>query len=136
MRVRNGSRYRRTRISAVGPLPEVAPGNIGVGNCVRRRQSISHGGIAGMSRLFSFSNTKACPVVVRQKQGCLEILAFRHPIAGCQLVKGSIEAGEDAGRAALRELCQDAGINSFLGTIQVEPDQEWSAPCEKNVRER
>jgi ADP-ribose pyrophosphatase YjhB (NUDIX family) len=90
-----------------------------------------------MSRLFSSpthksmtSPRKACPVVVRQKQGRLEILAFRHPIAGCQLVKGSTEAGEDAGRAALRELCEesgicDAGINSFLGTIQVEPDQEW-----------
>jgi 8-oxo-dGTP pyrophosphatase MutT (NUDIX family) len=90
-----------------------------------------------MSRLFSSpthksmtSPRKACPVVVRQKQGRLEILAFRHPIAGCQLVKGSIEAGEEAGRAALRELCEesgicDAGINSFLGTIQVEPDQEW-----------
>jgi ADP-ribose pyrophosphatase YjhB (NUDIX family) len=77
------------------------------------------------------SPRKACPVVVRQNQDRFEILAFRHPIAGCQLVKGSIEAGEDVGQAALRELCEESGIcdsriGSFLGTIQVtEPNQEW-----------
>lgn len=77
---------------------------------------------------------KACPVVVRQNQGGLEILAFRHPMAGRQLVKGTIEPGEDAGRAALRELCEEGGIcdatldmaDSFLGTIHLAgANQEW-----------
>ncbi|MGJ5178374.1 NUDIX hydrolase [Bradyrhizobium oligotrophicum] len=77
------------------------------------------------------SPRKACPVVVRQNSDGLEILAFRHPLAGCQLVKGSIEAGEDAGHAALRELCEESGIcdariDSFIGAIQmVASNQEW-----------
>jgi 8-oxo-dGTP pyrophosphatase MutT (NUDIX family) len=77
------------------------------------------------------SPRKACPVVLRRNQDRIEILAFRHPIAGWQLVKGSIELDEDAGQAALRELREESGvcdarIDSFLGTIEVnEPDQEW-----------
>lgn len=34
---------------------------------------------------------KACPVVLRHSTE-LEILAFRHPLAGLQLVKGTVEA--------------------------------------------
>jgi 8-oxo-dGTP pyrophosphatase MutT (NUDIX family) len=77
------------------------------------------------------SPPKACPVVVRHNKDRLEILAFRHPMAGCQLVKGSIEPGEDAGRAALRELYEESGIrdartDTLLGIIQVaECNQEW-----------
>lgn len=55
---------------------------------------------------------KACPVVVRDKNGELQILAFRHPLAGLQLVKGSIEDNELAANAALRELFEEAGIES------------------------
>ena len=33
------------------------------------------------------------------------ILVFRHPSAGIQLIKGTIEPGECASDAALRELC-------------------------------
>ncbi|MDQ8022312.1 MAG: NUDIX domain-containing protein [Moraxellaceae bacterium] len=55
--------------------------------------------------------TKACPVVLRRgRDGGLEILAFVHPLAGCQLVKGGIEAGEAAAVAALRELSEESGI--------------------------
>lgn len=53
--------------------------------------------------------SKACPVVLRQR-GETEILAFRHPMAGLQLVKGSIKAGEGIEAAALRELHEEAGI--------------------------
>ena len=48
-----------------------------------------------------------------------------------QLVKGSLERGEDPPRAALRELREESGISdaeiiSFLGTVRVtEPDQDW-----------
>lgn len=53
---------------------------------------------------------KACPVVLRRSAGALEILAFEHPLAGCQLVKGTIEEGESVEAAALRELAEESGI--------------------------
>lgn len=52
---------------------------------------------------------KACPVVLRLRGG-VEVLAFRHPKAGTQFVKGTIEAGETPERAAVRELEEEAGI--------------------------
>jgi 8-oxo-dGTP pyrophosphatase MutT (NUDIX family) len=52
---------------------------------------------------------KACPVVFRDSS-MRQILAFEHPEAGLQLVKGGIENGEDARAAALRELAEEAGI--------------------------
>ncbi|MBN9346904.1 MAG: NUDIX domain-containing protein [Devosia sp.] len=52
---------------------------------------------------------KACPVVLRLRGG-VEILAFRHPQAGLQLVKGTVEAGETPEQAAVRELMEEAGI--------------------------
>ena len=53
--------------------------------------------------------TKSCPVVIRNNAQ-LQILAFLHPIAGRQLVKGTIESGESADEAAIRELAEEAGI--------------------------
>jgi 8-oxo-dGTP pyrophosphatase MutT (NUDIX family) len=53
---------------------------------------------------------KACAVVLRTNGPTLEILAFRHPHGDCQFVKGSIEAGETAADAAVRELWEEAGI--------------------------
>ncbi|AIC20284.1 MutT/Nudix family protein [Pseudomonas chlororaphis] len=52
---------------------------------------------------------KACPVVLRSSE-TLEILAFEHPLAGLQLVKGSVEPGESTETAAARELFEEAGI--------------------------
>jgi 8-oxo-dGTP pyrophosphatase MutT (NUDIX family) len=71
---------------------------------------------------------KACPVLLRQRQNTnerqLEVLAFRHPLAGLQLVKGTIEPGELPAHAALRELWEEAGIEarvmSQLGTQTIE----------------
>jgi ADP-ribose pyrophosphatase YjhB (NUDIX family) len=73
---------------------------------------------------------KACPVVVRHEAGRSEILAFRHPYAGCQLVKGTMEAGETVERSAERELLEESGMigtaGNYLGTVQMsEPEQEW-----------
>lgn len=53
--------------------------------------------------------TKACPIVLRDS-GATQILVFRHPSAGIQLVKGSIEVGEQPADAALRELREESGI--------------------------
>jgi 8-oxo-dGTP pyrophosphatase MutT (NUDIX family) len=55
---------------------------------------------------------KVCPVVLRTIGGDLQILAFEHPLAGRQLVKGTIEAGETIHLAALRELGEESGIRS------------------------
>lgn len=54
---------------------------------------------------------KACPVVIRG-QGAIEILAFEHPLAGLQLVKGTIESGESSRAAALRELREESGLSA------------------------
>lgn len=51
---------------------------------------------------------KACAVVLSQ----FGILLFRHPLAGVQLVKGGIESGETPAQAVLRELQEEAGIDS------------------------
>lgn len=40
----------------------------------------------------------------------LEILAFQHPLAGFQLVKGTIEPNENPREAAIRELEEESGI--------------------------
>jgi 8-oxo-dGTP pyrophosphatase MutT (NUDIX family) len=58
---------------------------------------------------------KACPVVLRLRGGA-EILAFRHPDAGLQIVKGTIEANETPDQAALRELWEEAGIKDARAT--------------------
>jgi 8-oxo-dGTP pyrophosphatase MutT (NUDIX family) len=56
------------------------------------------------------SPNKACPVILSCIAGP-RILLFRHPLAGVQLVKGTIESGETPAEAALRELSEEAGID-------------------------
>ena len=53
---------------------------------------------------------KACAVVLRSNAGGIEVLAFNHPQAGLQLVKGTIEPGETPELAAVRELHEEAGL--------------------------
>ena len=55
---------------------------------------------------------QACPVVLSRKDDRLTILAFRHPLAGLQLVKGTIEPGETPAEAACRELTEESGLNA------------------------
>lgn len=63
---------------------------------------------------------KACPIVLRNKNGHLEILILEHPRAGFQLAKGTIEKGESIKEACERELFEESGIvaaaNKNLGT--------------------
>ena len=54
---------------------------------------------------------KACPVLLRRREGRLQILAFRHPQAGCQIVKGNVEEEEAPRDTALRELGEESGID-------------------------
>jgi len=55
---------------------------------------------------------KACPVVLRQKNNKLELLAFKHPEEGIQLVKGNIKKGEPLESACIRELAEESGIQA------------------------
>jgi 8-oxo-dGTP pyrophosphatase MutT (NUDIX family) len=64
--------------------------------------------IANLSAKQAFAD-KACPVVFRDSS-MRQILAFEDPESNLQLVKGGIEAGEDARSAALRELEEESGI--------------------------
>lgn len=65
---------------------------------------------------------KACACVLRQG----EILAFRHPLAGNQLVKGTIEVGEDPLKAVLRELEEESGL--------IQTQAEWIAELEHLIQ--
>ena len=55
---------------------------------------------------------KACAVVLHPDGAPLRLLAFEHPVAGVQLVKGGIAGGETPQRAAMRELYEEAGLES------------------------
>ncbi|MDC7684246.1 GrpB family protein [Asticcacaulis sp. BYS171W] len=74
---------------------------------------------------------KACPVILRRQNDIIEILAFRHPTAGLQFVKGSIEPGEAPETAARRELKEESGIAlstpmTFIGVSRLgEQQRQW-----------
>lgn len=74
---------------------------------------------------------KACPIVIRLFDGRPEVLAFAHPLAGKQFVKGTIEAGENPLDAAIRELREESGVHAdgpliSLGTHSIgESLQRW-----------
>ncbi|MEG2914562.1 MAG: NUDIX domain-containing protein, partial [Pseudomonas sp.] len=77
------------------------------------------------------SPNKACPVILSSFPGT-HILLFRHPTAGVQMVKGTIEPGETPAQTALRELSEESGIGtaslvSDMGCWDAEHlDQIWS----------
>ena len=74
---------------------------------------------------------KAVPVVLREKNERTEVLLFEHPLAGTQLVKGTVEPGESVSEAAARELQEEsgllaAGVSLDLGTWEQCPvGQVW-----------
>ena len=55
---------------------------------------------------------RAVPVVLRKNNNNLELLAFKHPKAGNQLVKGNIKIGEHLEDACVRELKEESGIQA------------------------
>ena len=67
----------------------------------------------------------------------MDLLAFKHPLAGKQFVKGSIEAAEHPKAAAARELLEESGLSSItferkLARVRIGATQElwhfYSAP--------
>ncbi|GAB01843.1 MULTISPECIES: NUDIX domain-containing protein [Acinetobacter] len=72
---------------------------------------------------------KVVPVILRNPTQGLEILAFRHPLAGSQLVKGTIEQGEKYDEAAIRELYEEAGLTAepnpkLMGSFMLKSNQQ------------
>ncbi|MEZ4708902.1 MAG: NUDIX domain-containing protein [Caldilineaceae bacterium] len=59
----------------------------------------------------SYYTPKVCPVVIRIHDEQTQILAFRHPLAGSQIIKGTLEPGEKPAEGALRELAEESGID-------------------------
>lgn len=73
---------------------------------------------------------KACPVVTTARGGAIEVLAFVHPLAGRQFIKGTIEPGEAPDLAAIRELREESGLvmsaPTYLGNTEIgEEHQSW-----------
>lgn len=74
---------------------------------------------------------KVCPVVCRSVDGVRELLAFRHPSAGCQFVKGTIQEDEPPSVAALRALREESGLSptdapEYLGQAPIgAPPAVW-----------
>lgn len=68
---------------------------------------------------------KICPVVTRNVNNELEILLFKHPLTGIQLVKGTIEKDEEIVKAGLRELKEESGISQVKDTRYL---GEWNNP--------
>lgn len=73
---------------------------------------------------------KAVPALLRDGREGMELLAFRHPLAGLQIVKGTVEPGECIEAAAVRELREESGLTCeagrVLGVWQNEiTNQEW-----------
>jgi 8-oxo-dGTP pyrophosphatase MutT (NUDIX family) len=74
---------------------------------------------------------KVCPVILRQQGGSWQILAFHHPLAGTQLIKGTLEPDERPEAGALRELAEESGIDQAtvvakIGELDIhEADQHW-----------
>lgn len=65
-----------------------------------------------MKTLIAERKVKVCPVVTQDSDSGNQLLLFRHPLAGIQLVKGTLEVDDSSVRAAaLRKLAEEAGIS-------------------------
>lgn len=72
---------------------------------------------------------KVVPVILRHQVHGLEILAFQHPLAGFQLVKGTVELDEKYDEAAIRELFEESGVIAepnpkFIGNFKLKSNQQ------------
>lgn len=61
--------------------------------------------------------SKACAVPYRRSERGLEVLAFRHPLAGKQFVKGTLEDNEEPEVGACRELHEESGLSLELRPV-------------------
>jgi 8-oxo-dGTP pyrophosphatase MutT (NUDIX family) len=76
----------------------------------------------GALETHSLKIHKVCPVITRHAH--TEILLFKHPLAGTQLIKGTVEAHDvNLISAALRELEEESGILP----AQVQKTTDWGS---------
>ena len=54
---------------------------------------------------------KVTGFVIREVQGEQQLLVFRHPFAGIQIPAGTVEIGEAAEMAVLREVAEEGGLS-------------------------
>jgi len=54
--------------------------------------------------------SQVCAVILRQQRASWQLLAFRHPLVGTPLIKGTLEAGKRPEVDVLRELAEESGI--------------------------
>ncbi len=87
---------------------------------------------------MSQPDQRTCPIFTRQSEVGLEVLAFRHPFAGTQLIQGSVSEDERMQDAAARAVLEQSGIAVegvplSLGTSNgVVPRETWNFflfPC-------
>lgn len=70
-----------------------------------------------MNKRFQSREVKVCPVVLRCVDDSRELLLFKHPLAGVQLVKGTLESSDKSlESSALRELEEESGISNVSAT--------------------
>lgn len=60
-----------------------------------------------------------CAALLRHRGGVVEVLAFEHPLAGVQLVKGTVERGEELAAAVVRELEEESGVVDAVPTALI-----------------
>lgn len=86
---------------------------------------------SGLRRATKSYIPKVCPVILRQQDDSWQILAFHHPEAGTQLIKGTLEAGEQPEVGVLRELAEESGIDQATVVTKIgeldshETEQHW-----------
>ena len=76
---------------------------------------------------------KAVAAVVRGDGAGAELLVFRHPLAGVQLPKGTVEPGETPAEGVLRELEEESGLRL---EVQPHPIGEWRRVLDGTFGER
>jgi len=72
---------------------------------------------------------RACPIVLRNNNNQLELLAFKHPKGRSQLVKGKLNTGESLEDACARELEEESGLKAE----NVRPLGIWDANFKNQV---
>lgn len=83
---------------------------------------------------------KAVAAVIRDTDRASELLVFRHPVAGVQIPKGTVEGDETIEAATLRELKEESGLElsivpNFIGTWEriVGGGPDENGPLEINI---
>lgn len=73
---------------------------------------------------------KAVALVLREHRDRKQILVFRHPTEGIQMVKGNLDGSETPTDTARRELREESGLDDV---VSVEPIGQWLSGAEGDL---